>query len=175
MPLENCEGMELRDKSRPIIDENDETLGVDYTGVKVNCGNAKKADWWVIVGPKAVLSVRSDNVSKQNLADDFTAPRCEECHRTDGGHSETCSHRNMISFATYLAFAKAQKLRNPNSHARKMELKRDRDEEVREWIEAEQGRPDAEKGALFNAEPEPKPRKMRKLRLVEESSYEAGL
>lgn len=98
---------------------------------------------------------------KAEKADDFTAPRCEECKRTDGGHGETCSHRNMISYATYFAFAQAKKLKNPASHARMMELKRDRDEEVRAWIEAEQGSPDPEKGELFNNKPKPKRNKKR--------------
>jgi hypothetical protein len=62
--------------------------------------------------------------------DFFTAPRCEKCGRIDGAHTADCG---AIPYETYLNFAKAKGLSNPKAAARKMELKRDRDDEVRAW------------------------------------------
>jgi hypothetical protein len=118
---------------------------------------------------------RCNCASFSDTADDFTAPRCTECGRIEGAHAETCSQSSKFTYATYLSFARAQKLKNPMSHARKMELTRSRDDEVRAWLESQQGAPGD--GQLFDVEPEskPQPKRRGRLALIEENAYTEGL
>lgn len=130
---------------------------ISYLNVKFNGGSKKNPDWWVIVGDQIV----------------FTADRCDECGRIEGAHAPQCVKASKFTYNTYLEFAKAQKLKNPASPARKMELSCDRDDEVRVWLESQQGAP--ADGALFNAKPEPKPKRRGKLQLHSDNSYAEGL
>jgi hypothetical protein len=67
-------------------------------------------------------------------ADDFTAPRCEECKAIDGGHTAECSSSSTLSFDDYLRYSQAHYGRNHKSYARKLELSRDHDDQVRAWL-----------------------------------------
>lgn len=69
--------------------------------------------------------------------DGFTAPRCEECGRIDNGHTEECSKSGALRYENYLAFCQAQKMKVPAAAARKLELTRTRDQEVRAWLEGQ--------------------------------------
>jgi len=66
-------------------------------------------------------------------ADDFTAPRCEECSAIDGGHAASCSHSNGLTFDDYLGYAKAKSVKQPASWARKWALTREKDGLVLAW------------------------------------------
>lgn len=67
--------------------------------------------------------------------EEFIAEQCEECKRIDGAHTSDCSKGGAIQFSDYLAFAKAQGEKSPNAAARKMQLSRERDADVRAWLE----------------------------------------
>lgn len=69
------------------------------------------------------------------VADDFTAPRCDECGRIDGAHAKECSKSNELRFDDYLAYARAHYKSNHQSHARKLEVSGLMDDKVREWKE----------------------------------------
>jgi hypothetical protein len=123
---------------------------LDYKDVKINCGSVKKPDWWVMVGPENRFTVDysaaypNDEIeaavdSDGAVSDDFTAERCDECGRIDGAHTQECSKSNALSFDDYLAYSKAHYKSNHNSHARKMELTKLNDEQVREWKQQQQG------------------------------------
>lgn len=116
-----------------------------YEGVKINCGTKKNPQWWVMVGPKAKLftvdyaaAYPNDEIeapvdAEGNVADDFTAPICDECKRIEGGHTRECSKSGALTFDDYLAYARAHYKTNHQSHARKMELTRLNDDEIRAW------------------------------------------
>lgn len=108
----------------------EEDLIFSYQNIKINCGSVKKPDWWVMIGPEIVFTVKKD-------IDDFTAARCKECHRIDGAHTTECSQGGAISYQVYLNFCKAQKMKSPTAQARKLELSRERDEEVLAWMSAQ--------------------------------------
>jgi hypothetical protein len=66
--------------------------------------------------------------------DDFTAQRCDECKRIDGGHTKECSKNpDRLTSDDYLAFAQAHYKTNHQSHARKMALTGLKDDEIRMW------------------------------------------
>lgn len=92
----------------------------------------------------------------QGLAqvDDYSASRCDECKMIDGGHAQTCSKSNALRFDDYLAYARAHYKTNHQSHARKMELSKLKDDEVRAW----------KRQAGKGVEAEPEPRSTRRLR-----------
>jgi len=131
-----------------------------YQNLKVNCGSAKKPDWWVLVGPEITFTIKPDveaedlndapedpdevAVARHSMengehvfaeTDDFTAHRCDECAMIEGGHTPTCSKRvGALTFENYLAYAQANYTRNHKSFARKMELTRAHDADVRDWL-----------------------------------------
>jgi hypothetical protein len=74
-------------------------------------------------------------------ADEFTAEQCEECKRIDGAHTAECSKGGAIEFSTYLAFVKAHDLKPFNTNARKLQLSKERDAEVKAWMEQEKSVP----------------------------------
>ncbi|MGH8529335.1 MAG: hypothetical protein ACRETN_05760 [Nevskiales bacterium] len=78
--------------------------------------------------------------------DNFTAQRCEEsgCGRIDGGHAPTCKHAGALAYPAYLRYAEAIGIKNPKSAARKWELRREYDKEVRAWLAAEQEKIEAD-------------------------------
>jgi hypothetical protein len=71
----------------------------------------------------------------EKVDDDFTADQCEECKRIDGAHTAECSKGGALGFPAYLAFAKAQGLKPVNTAARKLQLSKERDAEIRTWLE----------------------------------------
>lgn len=125
---------------------------------------------------KLIKAIAYEDITKKEVSADTTsldypASQCAECAQIDGGHFEACSKRSLISFTTYLEYAKAQGLKNPNSHARKMELSRSRDAEVLDWIAEKQGKP--EDGKLFQELGEKSQSK--KTRTRRPKAYEDGL
>lgn len=74
-------------------------------------------------------------------ADEFTAVRCATCGRIDGGHALDCANNpDRLTHEDYVAYSKAHYKNNHQSHARKMELTKLMDDQVREW-KAEQQQP----------------------------------
>lgn len=100
-------------------------------------------------------------------ADDFTAPRCDECKMIEGGHAPKCSKSNALHFADYLAYAKAHYKSNHQSHARKMGLSKLKDEEIRAWKQQQAIAWEAGVGELEKELQEPKKSKTKKLSPVE--------
>lgn len=117
--------------------------------------------------------------------DDFTAPRCDECKRTDGGHTKDCSlNPSRLTPADYKAYAEAHYKKNHESYARKMSLTGDMDDKICAWKhqqaaafkaeaqEIEQELKDnygIEEGKSIEPETEKKSKKRGKLSLVEEA------
>src|SRR5262249_54288007 len=67
-------------------------------------------------------------------ADDFTAPRCDECGRIDGAHTDTCSQNpNKLEFEDYLHYAEFTNPRGPRTTAREWMLSREMDGPVHAW------------------------------------------
>jgi len=130
LPLENVTesgAAELRKK------------GQFYIGKEVNCGSKKNPEIWVIVGPENTLTIAAAADLPDNqieAKDDFTAVRCDECGRIEGGHAPTCSLSGVLTYENYLDYAQANNIKNPKSYARKMDLNRDpeTDAKVREWL-----------------------------------------
>jgi hypothetical protein len=144
LPIENVgeDGVfEYKDAPEPFT----------YHSMKVNCGSAKKRDWWVMVGPEIKFYVDysanypNDEIeaavdSEGAVADDFTAPRCDECKRTDGAHTKECSKNPMrLTPSDYLAYAQAHYKTNHQSHARKMSLTGMMDDQIRAWKQQQAG------------------------------------
>jgi len=131
-----------------------------YIGRRINCGSKKRPDPWVIVGPETIFKLRP-----AAQADDFTAPRCNECKMIDGAHTKECPNNpDRLTYEDYLGYCKTQYKTNAASYARKMELIRDpgQDEFVREWKQRQAGN---------SAEAEPKGKKSKRggLTLVEQA------
>lgn len=100
-------------------------------------------------------------IEYDSQADDFTAERCDECLRIDGGHTLECSRSSGLTYDDYLMYAKGNYKRNHASYARKMELRRDpeMDAQVREWIRAKAAADvEAEENETETTEPETAPR-----------------
>lgn len=124
---------------------------LSYKGVKINCGSKKKPDWWVIVGSEQRFTVDysadypDDEIeaavnSDGAIADDFTASRCDECGRIDGGHTKECSKNPArLTPDNYLAYAQAHYKTNHQSHARKMSVTGLMDDEIRAWKQQQAG------------------------------------
>jgi len=66
-------------------------------------------------------------------ADDFTAPKCEECGAIGGAHAVSCSKSNGLTFDDYLGYAKAKNVKHAASWARKWQLSREKDGLVLAW------------------------------------------
>ena len=183
LPLANA-GEENAKTYREASDDyydDEEHNAFSYLNIKINCGSKKKPDWWVMVGPEIIFTVKREGIyvcqgcnaevefdltttdgkcakcwtpydaaaeiehHNREIAiarDDFTAERCEECGRIDGGHAPTCSKSEALAYPAFLAYCKAKDYRQPASAARKMELTRDPDaeREVRAWLQAEKMR-----------------------------------
>jgi hypothetical protein len=93
---------------------------------------------------KGKKAQRETKQAENETADDFTADRCEECGRIDGAHKQECSKSSALTFPAYLAFAKAQGMKVPAAAARKLELTRSRDDDVRAWLKQDQQEAGAE-------------------------------
>jgi len=71
--------------------------------------------------------------------DNFTAPRCDECKRTDGAHTKECSKNpDRLTPDDYLKYAQANYKTNHQSHARKMSVTGLMDNQIREWKQQQQ-------------------------------------
>ena len=157
MNAEYSEG--LRKRFEEGSEDVREHSAFSYQNMKINCGSAKKPKWWVMVGPKQVFTVDyaaaypDDEIeasvdTEGVIADDFTAPRCDECKRTDGAHTKECSQNpDRLTADDYLAYAEAHYEKNHQSHARKMAVTGLNDNQVRAWK--------LEQQASNGAEPEP--------------------
>jgi hypothetical protein len=93
-----------------------------YLGKKINCGTRKNPQWWVIVGQEQSFTVAPSADQDASQVDTFTAPRCDECKMTDGGHAPTCSQSDNLTYDDYFTYAQSQGKKNPASFARKMEV-----------------------------------------------------
>lgn len=112
-----------------------------YIGKKINCGSKKNSESWVIVGPEKTFTLARSHDEMEtpqpvSQSDGFTATRCDECKRIDGGHADTCSQSETLTFDKYLAYAKANYKKNHNSYARKMDVNRNPevDAKVKNWL-----------------------------------------
>lgn len=68
--------------------------------------------------------------------DDFTAPICDECHRIDGAHSDTCGQcPDALTFEDYLDFAQngCSGIKDPKSQARKWQISKEQDGTIIHW------------------------------------------
>lgn len=147
-------GQALEEYNRQFDEPDHDYRPLSYQDIKINCGSVKNPDWWVMVGPELTFAVK-----KEAQADDFTAPICDECKRIDGAHAQECSKSNSLTRDDYLAYSKAHYKSNHQSHARKMEVSKLNDDQVREWKQQQAGN---------GAAPEPtKKSKSKKLSLVE--------
>jgi hypothetical protein len=117
-------------------------------GWKVKGGKKPEFTWEraefgvkVLRGKRLLAKVREvlgigapSQCAASDQADDFTAPRCEECGRIDGAHSDTCSQNpNKLEFEDYLHYAEFTNPRGPRTTARKWMLSREIDGPVHAW------------------------------------------
>ncbi len=116
-------------------------------GWKVKGGKSPQFAWnydsSILKGKRLLAEVREvlqiGPPVQTDQADDFTAERCDECGRIDGAHTPECPKSNALRFEDYLAYAKARYKSNHQSHARKMDLTKMNDEQVREWKQQQAG------------------------------------
>jgi hypothetical protein len=106
-------------------------------GTPIECEECEQIDGEHIVGCANAPKI---NPAAETSHDDFTAERCGECGRIDGAHTQECSKSGALAYPAYLGFCKAQGMKVPAAAARKLELTRARDDEVRAWLEGEGAR-----------------------------------